>query len=115
MRKWWLLAGAIVTEVSGTLALKAALQFPALYLAVVVGYVCAFLFLSATLRRGMPLGVGYGIWGAAGVALTAGMSFALFGEPLSVLTAVGIAIVMGGVLLVEVGSHAATGAPEADQ
>lgn len=114
MGKWLLLAGAIVTEMTGTLALKAALHLPVLYLVVVAGYTCAFLLLSAALRRGMPLGVGYGIWGATGVAATAGMSVALFGEPLSALTTIGIVIVMGGVLVVEVGSHAASSSAEGD-
>jgi small multidrug resistance pump len=55
----------------------------------------------------MPLGVAYGIWGAAGVALTAIMSMVLFGEPLSLLMGVGIVIVIAGVLCVELGSQAA--------
>jgi small multidrug resistance pump len=103
--KWLFLAGAIVTEVSASLALKAALEVPVLYLVVITGYVSAFMFLSLALRRGMPLGAGYGIWGAIGVALTALMSRFLFQEPISVLMATGIVVIMGGVFLVEVGSR----------
>lgn len=107
MTRWLFLAGAIVLEVSGSLSLKGALEAPALYAVVVIGYVGSFLCLFQSLGRGMALGVGYGIWGATGVALTAVMSRLLFDEPITVLMAVGIALIMGGVLLVEVGSQAA--------
>lgn len=49
----------------------------------VTGYVGAFVLLSATLRTGMALGVAYGIWAAAGVALTAVLGRILFKEALT--------------------------------
>ncbi|WP_316668316.1 SMR family transporter [uncultured Propionibacterium sp.] len=107
MKKWAFLAAAIGLEVTGSLSLKAALDAPAFYLPVVVGYVASFLALFMALRGGMGLGVGYGIWGASGVALTAVMSLLVFGEPITPLMALGIVLVMGGVLLVELGSQAA--------
>lgn len=79
---------------------------------VAVGYVGAFLALFMSLRKGMGLGVGYGIWGASGVALTAIMSLVIFGEPFTLLMGIGIAAIMGGVLLVELGSQAAQKAQE---
>ena len=54
------------------------------------------------LREGMSLGVGYGIWAACGVALTAVLSAVIFHEPLTLPMGIGIAAVMGGVLLVGV-------------
>ena len=51
----------------------------------------------------MPLGVAYGTWAAAGVALTAIGSRVLFGEALTRRMAVGIALIMVGVLLLELG------------
>ena len=54
----------------------------------------AFVALYVSLRSGMSLGVGYGIWGASGVALTAIMSLIIFGEPVTLLMAIGIAVVM---------------------
>jgi small multidrug resistance pump len=105
--KWFFLGAAIVLEVAGSLSLKAALVAPAFYLLVVVGYVGAFLALFMSLRGGMGLGVGYGIWGASGVALTAVMSLVVFGEPITPLMVLGIVFIMGGVLLVELGSQAA--------
>lgn len=106
--KWLFLAGAIACEVTGSLSLKAALDAPGFFALAAAGYVGAFVYLAGALRRGMPLGVGYGIWGAAGVAVTAIFSAILFGEPLTALIAIGIAVIIGGVLCVELGSQAAT-------
>lgn len=104
---WMFLIGAILAEVTGSLSLKGALDTPALYVLVAVGYIGAFAFLSLVLRTGMALGVAYGIWGASGVALTAIMSLIIFGEPLTLLMGIGIALVIGGVLCVELGAQAA--------
>lgn len=107
MKRWLLLAGAIGTEVTASLSLKAALDHPAWYLVTGVGYVAAFVLLAAVLRAGMALGVAYGVWGAAGVALTAALSAALYGEPLTVVMLAGIALIIAGVLTVELGSQRA--------
>ena len=111
-RHWMYLTSAIAAEVTAALSLKAALTFPVFGVVVVVGYITAFALLSKALRAGMPLGVAYGIWGASGVALTAIFSRIVFGEPLTLLMGVGILIVVGGVLCVELGSQKAqAGAP----
>lgn len=102
-----MLGGAIVTEVAGSLSLKAALDEPLFYIVVTVGYLAAFVLLTLVLRAGMPIGVAYGIWGALGVALTAALSAAIFGEPLTPLMVLGMALVIAGVLCVEVGSQRA--------
>lgn len=107
IRPWLLLAAAIGLEVSASLSLKAALDAPALYAVVVAGYVGSFACLAGVLRAGLPLGVAYGIWGATGVALTATLSTLLFGEPFTPLMGVGIVLIIGGVLLVEIGSQQA--------
>lgn len=107
MTKWLLLAGAIACEVGGTLALKGALEYPALYVVVVLGYIVSFTLLAAVLARGMPLGVAYGIWGALGVAATAILSTLIFNEPLTALMGVGMVLVVGGVLVVQFGYQAA--------
>lgn len=107
-RGWLYLCGAIALEVAGSLSLKGALDNPALYAVVVIGYIGAFTCLSMALHSGMPLGVAYGIWGAVGVVLTAVFSQLLFGEPLTALKTVGIAVIVAGVLCVELGSQAAS-------
>jgi small multidrug resistance pump len=104
---WLLLAVAILSEVTGSLSLKGALERPALYVVVAAGYVGAFALLAVVLRTGMALGVAYGIWAASGVALTATGSLIVFGEPFTLLMGVGIAVIIAGVLCVELGAQAA--------
>jgi small multidrug resistance pump len=60
--------------------------------------------LSLTLRHGLGIGVAYGIWAALGVALSAIGSKMFFDEPLTGLMLVGLVLIIGGVLLVELGS-----------
>lgn len=115
VKKWLLLITAILTEVSATLSLRAALDHPAWYVVVVGGYLAAFTALSFVLREGMGLGVAYGIWGATGVVLTAVFATFLFGDPLTATMGVGIALVIGGVLCVELGSQVAADSGPADR
>lgn len=103
--KWVILGAAILFEVSGSLALKAAVEQPWWYAWVVIGYSVDIFLLDRCLRLGLPLGVAYGIWAAAGVALTALLAAGIFGEPLTALMGLGIVFIVGGVLLVELGSH----------
>ena len=104
MRKPVLLTAAIVTEVTATLALRAS-QDDSWWLVVVVsGYLSAFVLPTAVLRAGMAVGVAYGIWGASGTAATAVLAAGIFGDPFTWPVAVGIALIIGGVLLVELGS-----------
>lgn len=114
MKQWVLLAGAILTEVTASLSLSAAMDLPALYAVVVVGYVAAFLFLSLVLREGMSVGVAYGIWGALGVSLTAVLAAVLFGDPLTPTMLLGIGLVIAGVLTIELGSQRAQARREAE-
>nr|WP_296773509.1 SMR family transporter [Rhodococcus sp. (in: high G+C Gram-positive bacteria)] len=100
-----LLILAISSEVGATLSLRvAAGGRKIVYCAVLVGYVVAFSSLLAALRQGLPLGVGYGIWVAAGVALTAVLSKYLFSEALNRRMVTGIVLIGAGVLLVEIGA-----------
>jgi small multidrug resistance pump len=41
------------------------------------------------------------VWGACGVALTALLGWALYGEALTLTTTFGIVLIMAGVLLIE--------------
>ena len=102
--EWLYLTGAIVCEVLATLSLRAATTGSRRwYVPVAVGYAAAFVLLSLTLEEGLGLGVAYGIWAAVGVALTAVASHFLFREPLTLLMTGGIALIAGGVLLIELG------------
>lgn len=108
MKKWLLLVGAILTEVTGSVSLKAAVEHPGWYFLTAIGFVVALMFLSAVLREGMALGVAYGIWGASGVALTATLSTVIFGEPFTGTTVMGVALIIIGVLTIELGAQRAT-------
>ncbi len=107
MKNWLILIAAIAVEVAATLALKAALDNALWGLGAVTGYLGAFTLLSVLLRRGAPIGTIYGIWAASGVALTAIIAAILFDEPFTAFMAVGVALVVGGVILVETGTVAA--------
>ncbi|MGV0836507.1 DMT family transporter [Mycolicibacterium thermoresistibile] len=101
---WWALAGAIVLEVAATLSLRASEGFrkKAWIVPVVVGYLASFSLLWWTLALGMPVGIAYGIWTACGVALVALFARWLFAEPLTRMMLLGIALIVAGVLTIEV-------------
>lgn len=65
------------------------------------------LIVPSVIRR-MPLGIADGIWGANGVALTAVTSSIIFNEALTSTMLAGIALIIAGVLTVELGSRRAT-------
>lgn len=98
------LLGAILFEVGGTVSLRLAVDDKRWSGAVVVGYLVAFTMLTLTLSAGIPLGVAYGIWAASGVALTAVIGKFLFKEPFTWLMGLGIILIVGGVLLIELGA-----------
>jgi small multidrug resistance pump len=102
---WAYLAGAILIEVAATLSLRVAANGRRTwYVGVVVGYVISFALLSLALDAGMGIGVAYGIWTAVGVAFTAVLSKVLFDEPLTPVMGLGIALIVGGVVLLELGA-----------
>lgn len=100
---WLTLAGAILVEVCATLALRASDGFRkrAWIVPIVLGYLLSFTLLWFTLSLGMPVGVAYGVWSAAGVALIAMVARFLFAEPLTPLMLAGIGLIIAGVLTIE--------------
>ena len=114
---WAALAGAIVFELIGTLALRASEAFRkrvfalglfsgAAFAISAVGYLASFYLLWLTLALGMHVGIAYGVWTACGVALVAVAARFLFGEPLTWLMGLGIALIVGGVLTIEIAGAA---------
>ncbi|MEV6636837.1 multidrug efflux SMR transporter [Actinoplanes sp. NPDC051470] len=105
---WLFLSFAIALEIGSTMALRASDGFRRLrWVGVsVAGYIVSFGLLSLALSEGIPLGVAYGVWAAVGIAGTAIIARFAFQEPLTRTMGAGIALVMAGVLLVEIGSHA---------
>ncbi|WP_394255444.1 DMT family transporter [Pseudoclavibacter helvolus] len=101
---WLFLIGAIIFEVVGTLSLRMAVDKKRWYIGVALGYLLAFTMLTLTLANGLALGVAYGIWAASGVALTAILSTLIFKERFTWLMGLGIVLIVGGVLLIELGA-----------
>ena len=105
---WWYLAFAILAEVLATSALKAAEGFsrPLPSLVVVVGYGVAFYLLSLTLRV-VPVGIAYAIWSGVGTGLIALLGWLLFGQALNLAAWIGLALIVAGVLVIQLGSTTA--------
>lgn len=103
MNPWWLLAAAIASEVTATTALKASDGFARLAPSafVVAGYALSFWCLSLVLRE-LPVGVVYAVWSAIGTLGVAFLGMVLFGESMNPLKALGIALVIGGVAILNV-------------
>lgn len=101
-----LLALAIVAEVLGTTALKASHGFTRLMpsLLVVAGYGCAFFLLSLSLRT-FSLGFAYAVWSGLGVVLVAVAGVLIYGEKLDAAGALGIAMIIGGVVVLNLFSN----------
>lgn len=102
---WLLLTLAIASEVTATLSLRASegLRRKRWIPVIVVGYVAAFTLLGTILALGMPVGVAYGIWAAAGVAVTAVLGRVIFKDHFSLMMALGVALIAAGVAMIEFG------------
>ncbi|HRO13555.1 MAG TPA: multidrug efflux SMR transporter [Paracoccus sp. (in: a-proteobacteria)] len=102
------LAIAILLEVIGTTCLKMSEQFtrPLPTAVMAVCYVASF-WLLAVATRTIPLGLAYAIWAGAGIALISLAGVVLFGQRLDWPALVGIAMIAGGVMVINLLSDAA--------
>ena len=100
---WLALAGAILVEVVATLSLRASDGFrkKAWIAPIITGYLLSFYLLYVSLGLGMPVGIAYGVWSACGIALVAVIARFLFDEPLTPMMGLGIMLIVGGVLTIE--------------
>lgn len=103
------LIGAIVCEVTGTMALQASHQFTKLgpSTIVVAGYGLSFYLLSIALKV-IPVGVAYAIWSGLGVFLIAILGWVIYGQKLDLPAVIGLAMIVGGVLVLQLLSGTAT-------
>lgn len=101
------LAGAILSEVIGTSALKASNEFTRLVpsLITVVAFAIAFYCLSVTLRT-IPVGIAYAIWSGIGIVLISLIALALFGQKLDAPALIGMALIVSGVVVINLFSKA---------
>jgi len=108
LRAYLLLALAILAEVLGTSALKASQGFTrwAPSLVVVLSYSTAFYCLSLCLKAGLGVGVAYAIWSGVGMVLIAAIGVVVFGERIDWPAVIGIALIISGVLVLNLLSDA---------
>lgn len=101
--EWLYLSISILAEVTATTALKASNSFTRTLpsLIVVTGYGISFYFLSLAIHR-IPLGVAYAIWSAVGVVLISVAGALLFAQRLSSPVVAGMALIVAGVIVINV-------------
>ncbi|MFB7880397.1 DMT family transporter [Brevundimonas diminuta] len=98
---WLALLGAIGFEVMGTTLLQQSQQFtrpwPTAGLALCYGV--AFYLLTLALKQ-MPVGLAYAIWSGLGVVLISVIGLFLFRQKLDLPAIIGLALIIGGVLVI---------------
>lgn len=92
---------AIVFEVIGTSFLKQSDGFSRLWptLGTIAGYVATFYFLGLALKV-IPVGIAYAVWSGLGIVLIAGIGYVVFGQKLDLWAVVGLAMILGGVVVI---------------
>lgn len=104
MNYGYLLVGAIAAEIVATTCLKLSDGFsrPIASTATVLGYAVSFFLLSLSLKR-MEIGVVYAIWSGVGTAAMAVVGYWLFAEGLSFQKVASIALIILGVVGLNLG------------
>ena len=101
---WILLSIAIAAEILGTLSLKASDGLSKLWpsLGVLIGYALAFTLMAISLKK-LDVGITYAIWSGVGIigAVIGGVIF--FDQHLSRMTIIGMAIIIVGVVVMNLG------------
>ncbi len=104
---WFLLAIAIVAEIAGTLFLKASDGLSKLWpsIGVAVGYAIAFSLMAISLKK-LEVGITYAIWSGVGIMGAAIGGALFFNQSLSKLNVIGMAIIIVGVVVMNLGGTA---------
>ena len=102
MHPYALLGISIAAEVVATSALKPSAGFTRLWPSVltVLGYGLAFYCLSQVLNH-LSTGVVYAIWSGLGIVLISLVGWLLYGQKLDLPAVVGMAMIVGGVLVIQ--------------
>lgn len=100
---WVLLGVAILAEVIATSTLKSTQGFTRLWpsVIVVVSYETAFILLSLSMKK-IPIGIVYAVWSGVGVALITLAAWLFLGQKLDLIGLAGIALIVGGVVVINV-------------
>lgn len=107
MNAYAYLAGAILTEVIGTSALKLSNGFEnAAFGGLAIGlYIASFYCVSLALTD-LPVGLVYATWSAVGIVALAGIGLVFFDETIDLAAIVGFCLVIAGIVLLNVYSSA---------
>ena len=99
MPAWLYLVGAILTEVCGTVTLPFTdgLRRPGPTVLMLACYGLSIWLLAVALK-GLDLSLTYAIWAGSGTALVAVIGVIALGEPVNALKVVGIALVVAGIV-----------------
>ncbi|MFF5171698.1 DMT family transporter [Micromonospora sp. NPDC000089] len=99
-----ILTFAILAEVLGTTLLKMTEGFTRLWptLGLAASYLTAF-YLVAVAVRDIPVSIAYAMWSGLGTAAIVAVGAAFLGEPLTLTKLVGVALVIGGVVVLNLG------------
>ena len=99
---------AVLSEVIATTALKLSEGFTKLTpsIVVVVGYGFSFYLLSLSLKV-LPIGIAYALWSGIGIILTVIAGIVLWKESMDWARALGIALIMAGILIINLFSKSA--------
>ncbi|MEJ6398802.1 DMT family transporter [Yoonia sp. 208BN28-4] len=100
---------AVIFETVGTTALQASQQFTRFWPAVlcVISYAAAFYLLSLALKY-MPVGILYAVWSGFGIVMIAVIGFIVFGQKLDLWAILGLAMIIGGILVIHLLSSSTT-------
>ena len=100
------LAIAIICEVVGTTFLVKSEQFTRLVPTLIMGvlYAISFYLLTQAIKT-IPLGIAYALWGGLGIVLTSLVGVFFFKQSLDTAAVVGIAMIVGGVVVMNVLSN----------
>ena len=100
---------AVVAETIGTTALQASVQFSRFWpsVLVVVAYAVSFYLMALTLKF-MPVGIVYAIWSGLGIVSIAAIGFVMFGQRLDIPALLGLAMIIGGIVVIHLFSNSAT-------
>ena len=102
MHPYILLGISIAAEVVATTALKSSQGLTRLWPAVlaVLGYCVAFYLVSKVMNH-MATGVVYAVWSGLGIVLNSLVGWLLHGQKLDLPAIVGMAMIVGGVLVMQ--------------
>lgn len=97
---------AIVLEVVATSLLKATQGFtrPGVTVLCVACYIASIGLVSQVVKS-MPVGIAYAIWAGLGTTLVVLIGFVFLKQHLGAVTLLGVILIIGGVVLVNVSAH----------